>query len=131
MAVGQLWTDAGQAQCVDLLDLNTRSGIATTYFGAWGSGGNTPLVTDTTLQLENPEARTAILAANISQPLSNTCRWTYSLTATAVRTVQETGVLTAVTGGTLINHIVHGSLSLVAGDIVTYTVDLVLKDSSE
>ena len=68
MAVGVKWTDVGQAYAIDLLDLNTRAGAASTYFGAWGAGSNTPAVGDTTLQTENPEARTAIPAGSMSQP---------------------------------------------------------------
>lgn len=131
MAIGQIWTNNGQGFAIDLLDLNTRSGVAATFFGAWGSGSNTPAVGDTTLQTENPEARTAILAANMSQPSSDIVRWVYIIVATGTRTVQETGVLTLSSGGILIIRVVHGSLALESGDQVTYTVNLRLKDVSE
>lgn len=131
MAVGQKWTDAGQAYAVDLLDLNTRGAAAGTYFGAWGSGGTTPAVGDTALESENPEARTSIPAGSMSQPAADTVRWVYQITATGTRTVQETGVLSASSGGILHVHIVHGSLALESGDSVTYTVNLRLKDDSE
>lgn len=131
MAIGQVYTDAGQGFTVDLLDLNTRSGVASTYFGAWGSNGATPLIGDTALGTENPEARTAIPAGSMSQPTSDTVRWVYTIVATGARTVQETGVLTLASGGILIVHIVHGSLALEAGDQVTYTINLRLRDTSE
>lgn len=131
MAVGVKWTDAGQAYAVDLLDLNTRAGAASTYFGAWGSGSTTPAVGDTTLQSENPEARTAIPAGSMSQPAADTVRWVYQIVATGTRTVQETGVLSAASGGILHVHAVHGSLALESGDSVTYTMNLRLKDDSE
>lgn len=131
MAVGAKWVDNGQGFAVDLLDLNTRSGVAGTYYGAWGSSGTTPAVGDTALGSENPEARTAILAANMSQPSSDTVRWVYIIVATGSRTVQETGVFTLSSGGVMQVHIVHGSLSLESGDQVTYTTNLALKDVSE
>lgn len=131
MAVGQKFTDVGQAFAIDLLDLNTRSGVAGTYYGAWGSGSTTPAVGDTALVSENPESRTAILAANMSQPASDTVRWVYLITATGTRTVQETMVNTASSSGLCLIRIVHGSLALESGDAVTYTVNLRLKDVSE
>lgn len=131
MAVGSKWVDNGQGFAIDLLDLNTRAGMAATYFGMWGSSATTPAVTDTTLVAENPEARTAILAANMSQPASDTLRWVYIIVATATRTVQETGVSTLSAAGVLQLRIVHGSLALESGDQVTYTDNLQLKDVSE
>jgi len=131
MAVGQKWTDAGQGYAIDILDLNTRAGVSATYFGAWGSGVTTPAVGDTALVTENPEARTAILAANMSQPTSDTIRFVYVIVATGARTVQETGVFSASTAGICHIRIVHGSLALESGDQVTYTVNLRLKDDTE
>lgn len=132
MAVGQKWTDAGQLFAIDQLDENTAIAAASfTYFGAWGAGGNTPAVGDTALQTENAEARTAILAANMSQPATDTVRWVYIIIATGTRTVQETGIFSASTAGNMHIRIVHGSLALESGDQVTYTVNLQLKDTTE
>lgn len=131
MAVGQKWTNDGQGYAVDLLDLNTRSGAAATYFGAWGSSGTTPAVTDSALISENAEARTSIPAGSMSQPASDTVRWVYVIVATGTRTVQETAVLSASSGGICHIRIVHGSLAFESGDQVTYTVNLQLKDVSE
>lgn len=131
MATGQVWTDAGQGYAIDLLDLNTRAGVAATYYGAWGSSGTTPLVTDTALGSENAEARTSIPAGSMSQPSSDIVRWVYVIVATGTRTVQETAVLSLSSGGICHLHIVHGSLALESGDQVTYTDNLRLKDVSE
>lgn len=131
MAVGQKWTDAGQAYAIDLLDLNTRAGVAGTYYGAWGSGATTPAVGDTALVSENAEARTSIPAGSMSQPAADTVRWVYTIVATGTRTVQETGVFSAAAAGICHVRIVHGSLALESGDQVTYTVNLRLKDTSE
>lgn len=132
MATGQVWLNSGQEMAIDLLDLNTRSGIVATYFGAWGSGANTPAVGDTGLQSENAEARTSIPAGSMSQPAADTVRWVYVIVATASRTVQETMVVTTLTGvGVPQVRIVHGSLAFESGDQTTYTVNLRLKDNSE
>lgn len=132
MAVGAKWVDNGQAFAIDQLDKNTAVAAASfSYFGAWGSGSTTPAVGDTALVSENPEARTSIPAGSMSQPAADTVRWTYLITATGSRTVQETGIFSASTTGTMYVRIVHGSLSLESGDTVSYTVNLRLKDSSE
>lgn len=132
MAVGQKWTDVGQAFAIDQLDKNTAVAAASfSYFGAWGSGSTTPAVGDTALVSENAEARTAIPAASMSQPASDTVRWVYVIVATGTRTVQETGIFSASSGGNMHIRIVHGSLALESGDQVTYTVNLQLRDTSE
>lgn len=128
--VGSKWTDVGQAFAIDQLDDNTASATPA-YYGAWGAGGNTPAVTDTTLQTENAEARTQILAAAQTQPAADTIRWTYTIVATGTRTVQETGIFSAAAAGNMYVRIVHGSLALESGDSVAYTVNLTLKDQSE
>lgn len=132
MATGQKWTDNGQAFAIDQLDKNTAVAAASfSYYGAWGSGSTTPAVTDNALVTENAESRTSIPAGSMSQPASDTVRWTYVIVATGTRTVQETGVFTASTGGNCHVRVVHGSLSLESGDQVTYTINLRLKDTSE
>ena len=130
MAVGQIWTNVGQAFAIDQLDDNTASATPT-YYGAWGSGSTTPAVGDTALVSENAEARTQILVGSQTQPASDTIRWVYQITATGTRTVQETGIFSASAAGNLYIRIVHGSLALESGDSVTYTVNLQLKDVSE
>lgn len=132
MAIGQKWTDVGQAFAIDQLDKNTAVAAASfSYFGAWGAGSTTPAVGDTALVSENPEARTAIAAVNMSQPAADTVRWVYAIVATGSRTVQETGIFSASSAGNMHIRIVHGSLALESGDQVTYTINLQLKDVSE
>lgn len=132
MAVGQKWTDKGQEFAVDQLDKNTAIAAASfSYFGAWGSSATTPAVTDTALGSENAEARTSIPAGSMSQPATDTVRWTYVIVATGTRTVQETGIFSASSAGNMHVRIVHGSLALESGDQITYTINLQLKDTSE
>jgi len=132
MATGQKWTDVGQAFAVDQLDKNTAVAAASfSYYGAWGSGATTPAVTDTALVSENAESRTSIPSGSMSQPATDTVRWVYVIVATGTRTVQETGIFSASTVGSMYIRIVHGSLALESGDQVTYTVNLQLKDVTE
>lgn len=67
----------------------------------------------------------------MSQPATDTVRWTYVIVATGTRTVQETGIFSASTAGNMFVRIVHGSLALESGDQISYTVNLQLKDTSE
>lgn len=138
MAVGQIFTNLGQALVVDQLDKNTAvAGGTLTYYGAWGSGNATPAVTDTVTQFtQHPESRVAIAAGAMSQQTTqstgDTVRWTYTITASGTRTVQETGIFDVVTSGSgnLYIRIVHGSLALESGDQVSYTINLQFTDVS-
>lgn len=139
MAVGQIFTNLGQALVVDQLDKNTAvAGGSLTYFGAWGSSNTTPAVTDTATSpfTQHPEARVSIAAGAMSQQTTqstgDTIRWTYTITASGTRTVQETGVFDIVTSGSgnLYVRIVHGSLALESGDQVSYTINLQFTDVS-
>jgi len=132
MAQGQVFTQGGKDLAVNQLDRNTAvAGASVTYFLAWGAGGTTPAVADTALETENAEARVAIDAGDMSQPLTDQVQWTETMTATGTRTVQEVGILSASTAGTLYAHIVHGSLALESGDTVDYTIRLLVNDTSE
>lgn len=125
MAGTAIWTNLGQEQTIDLIDPATRGGVSSTFEIAWGSGNSVPAVTQTALDVENPETR---VAATITQPLANTVRFVGTITATANRTVQEAGVFLSTTmwlRGT------HALLNIETGDKVEYTFDLLLKDVSE
>lgn len=133
MPTGQKWTDAGQAFVTSQLYVSTAS-ASPTYYGAWGSNATTPAVSDTGLLGELPETRVQIAAGNQSrqttQSTNDTMRWVYTITATGSRTVQETGIFSASSGGNCYIRIVHGSLALESGDQVTYTVNLQFTDTS-
>lgn len=117
------FTDAGQSKVVDVLTTDN-----TIRHVGWGSDGTAPAVAQTALIAANPEARTA---GTISQPVENTHRVVATIEATGVRTVQEVGLFDAATAGNMMVRGTHTSRSLVSGDQVRYTVDLVFKDSSE
>lgn len=119
----QAFTDKGQEKVVDILTTDN-----TWRHVGWGSDGTAAAVGQTALIAANPEARTA---GTISQPAANTHRVVATIEATAARTVQEVGVFDAATSGNLIVRATHDSRSLISGDRVRYTIDLVFKDSSE
>ena len=123
-----VWTDAGQAQAVDVLDPATRGAQVTSQFGAWGSGATAPAVTQTALVTELAEAR---VTTTISQPAANTIRNLWEVTATGNRTVNEFGVFTASTAGTMLIRGTLSTLNIETGDRVEFTIDLLLKDVSE
>lgn len=118
-----VFTDAGQAKVVDVLTTDN-----TIRHVGWGSGATAPAVGQTGLVSANPESRTA---GTISQPADNTHRVVATIEATGSRTVQEVGVFDAATSGNMVVRATHTSHSLVSGDQIRYTIDLVFKDTSE
>lgn len=118
-----VWTDKGQEKLADIL---TADG--TWKHVGWGSGATAPAVTQTALVSANPESRTA---GTISQPAENTHRVVATIEATAARTVVEVGLFDAATSGNLIVRGTHTERTLLQGDRVRYTVDLVCRDSGE
>ena len=119
----QVWTDVGQADLVDILTTDN-----TWRHVGWGSDATAAAVGQTALVSANPESRTA---GTISQPAANTHRVVATIEATAARTVAEVGLFDAATSGNMIVRATHDSRSLLLGDRMRYTVDLLLKDSSE
>lgn len=122
-SASQVWTDAGQAKTVDVMETN-----GTMKHIAWGSGTTAAAVGQTALVSENAEARTS---GTISQPSANTYRVTGTVTATGVRVVEEVGLFDASTSGNMGVRATHGQLNLESGDQVTYTLDITFADSSE
>lgn len=118
-----VFTDAGQAKVVDVLTTDN-----TIRHVGWGSSATAPAVGQTGLVSANPEARTA---GTISQPADNTHRVVATIEATGTRTVQEVGVFDAATAGNMAVRATHTSHSLVSGDQIRYTIDVVFRDTSE
>lgn len=128
MLAAIVYTDAGQAHVIDVLDPGTRGAQTTTYYGAWGATATAPAVGNTALGSEHPEAH---VATTISQPAANTIQWLWEVTASAPRTVNEFGVLTASSAGTLVIRGTLSTLNIETGDKAEFTVQLLQKDVSE
>lgn len=122
-SASQVWTDAGQAHTVDVMDTD-----GTMQHIAWGSGTTAAAVTQTALVSENAEARTA---GTVSQPAANQYQVAGTITATGTRVVEEVGLFDASTSGNMGVRATHGALNLESGDQVTYTLIISFKDSSE
>jgi hypothetical protein len=121
-----VYTNAGQDHEVAVFVPSTRGAQVTTYYGAWGSGSTAPAVAQTALVTELPEARVAATTTKVTTvSTGDTWRNTWTVTATGNRTVQEFGVFTASSAGTMI---IRGTLAsatpIETGDQIAWTVDL-------
>lgn len=127
-AASQVWTDAGQAWTVDVMDPATRGSVADMKYVAWGSGTTAAAVTQTALVTENAEARTS---GTVSQPAANQYQVVATITATGTRVVEEVGLFDATSAGNMAVRATHGQLNLESGDQVQYTLIVSFADSSE
>lgn len=117
----QAITNVGKAERVDCLDPATRGAQVTSYYGAWGSSGTAPALANTTLT-EHAEARVlCVITQQTTSTAGDTIRYVWTVTASANRSVQEAGVFTATTAGTLIYRGTHALLNIETGDQVVYT----------
>lgn len=128
--MAQCLTNAGKAHWTAVVNPSTRGAQVTQYYGTWGSGSGVPALTDTALGTENPEARVATTMTQQTTTVTNdTWRNVWTVTATANRTVNEAGVLTATSAGTLLYRGTHATLNIETSDQVTYTFNDKLTDS--
>lgn len=109
-------TNGGEEWIVDAL-------VATSVWGAWGTGAGTAAKADTTLFTEASEARVAIIDSKVGTGSAAVWRNVFTLTASGAKTITNYGVLSASTGGTLIIHGDHAGVALAANDRIEYTID--------
>lgn len=115
-------TDAGVAFLVDDWD-NNATDITTLNFHAMGTGGSppsTPAVTVTALVTE-VESR---VSGTKSQPAANQIRTVATITATAARTINEWGLFSASTAGTMWSSRWFTAITLANGDAIEFTYTL-------
>lgn len=122
------WTNVGQQMNVDLWDPATRSGVATTYYMNTGSGTVAANVTDTALGSENAEAR---VVCTITQPTSETLRFSGTVTFTGNRVCEEAAVFDAASGGNCVGRITYPQVNSETDDEMTFDVDLPFRSGSE
>jgi len=117
-------TDAGVAFLVDDWD-NSVTDITNFNYHAMGTGGSppgTPAVTVTTLVTE-VETRTA---GTKSQPAANQIRTVGTITATAPRTVNEWGLFSAASAGTMWSSRWFTAIVLATNDAIEFTYSLTI-----
>jgi hypothetical protein len=118
--VANIFTDAGEAFIVDLVDGTITK--PTNYFIGWGTGAGTAAKADTTLFTEAAETRAT---ATLTQPSAEVNQFAGTITvASAGKTITNAGVLTLVTGGTLILKSDFTGLALNVGDSIVFTFQL-------
>jgi hypothetical protein len=117
-------TDAGVAFLVDDWDDDTTD-ITTMNYHEMGTGGSppgTPAVGVTTL-VTAVESR---VAGTKSQPAANQIRSVATITATATRAINEWGLLSASTGGTLWSSRWFTVINLNSSDAIEFTYTLTI-----
>lgn len=130
-----IFTQSMAAQAVDLFNPATRSGISTTYYGAYGRSGTAAAVTDTALGDEiTDEAR---VATTITEAADDTIQYVWTVTATVAHlstgtgAVEEAGVLDAATVGNLLTRATFPLINLEVGDSIEFTFTVQFSDVSE
>jgi len=126
--MADVWTDAGQALVVDILDGTASSPGGTGWYVGWGTGAGTAAVTDTTLSTEATEARVQVTC---SQPAANQSRYVGTITADGTKTITNAGIFNASTSGTLWLHSDFTGVALNASDSIQFTFTVTWKDISE
>ena len=121
--VNTVYTSAGEAHVVDQIDGTLT---ATEYWIAWGSGGSSTGATaskdNTTLFVEATDVRATTA---LSQSSADTNQFVGTLTVETVsKTIEEAGLMSTATGGTLIIHGNHLGIGLATDDSIEYTVTL-------
>ena len=120
--MASVYTDAGEAKVVDLVD-----GTSAVHLDAangkigWGTGAGVAAKTDTTLFTEASEARVAVVA---SQPTADTNRWVATLIADAAKTITNAGLFDAAAAGNLVVHGDFTGIVLALGDKIEFTINL-------
>lgn len=130
--MAQIIPNGGKAHWVDVFDPATRGAQTTTYYGAWGGTATAPALTDSALGSEHAESRVATtISQQTTSSAGDTVRHVFEITATGNRTVNEAGVLTASSSGTLLYRGTHSTLNIETGDRTEYTFNDRVADSSE
>ncbi len=85
---------------------------------AIGSGTNSPLAVDTTLQTEIPASRNAAVSATV---VGSQATLSFTMTATAGWSMREMGLFDDPTAGTMFSRFLTQSVDLVLNDVITLT----------
>ena len=114
-----VYTSAGEALVVDILDETTVCPVD--WFVAWGTGGGGAVKGDTTLTTESAETR---LAGAATQPSADINQWVATLTSLSTQTIDEAGLFSLVTGGTMLIRGDFTGIALTTDDKIEFTITL-------
>lgn len=116
-----VYTDAGEAAVVDIIDdTGTVLSAANAKIG-WGTGAGTAGKGDTTLFTEAAEAR---VVGAITQPAADKNRWIGTITSASGQTITNAGLFDAATNGNLIIHGDFTGIVLATNDKIEFTITL-------
>ena len=118
--MASVYTSAGEALIVDLIDGTSAAHLATAYV-AWGEGTTAPAKGNTALVTESEEARK--LAVD-SQSAADTNQWVGTITSTGTKTIAEAGLFTNSTTGTCIIRGTFTGIPTINGDAIEFTISL-------
>lgn len=95
--------------------------ISNMKYHAWGTGTNAEAASDTTLQTESTEARTAGSQASATSGANATYTTVGTITATGTRAITEHGIFSAAAAGTLWDRSVFTVINLLINDSIQFT----------
>jgi len=112
MAISNIYTSAGEAKVIDLLD-------AVTWYGDSGTGAVAAAKGDTALGIASGLAR---VATTDTQPLADKLQMVFTQTFTSAKAITECGIFDALTGGNMLQRHVFDVVNVVSGDSIQFTV---------
>ena len=119
-----IYTDAGEAKVVDIIDGSATSptdiGTGNNFIG-WGTGGGTAAKGDTTLFTEAAEAR---VGGVVTQPSGDINQWVATITSASGQTITNAGLFDAVTSGQMVIKGDFTGIVLANGDKIEFTISL-------
>ena len=93
----------------------------------WGTDGTEAAATDTDMGAESAEDRTSGTQSQQTTTTSNdTYRCVGEITATDTRAIQEVGIFSASSGGSMLMHANFATINLSSGDSIEFTINSVL-----
>lgn len=111
---------------------NTGAQTAFTYL-AVGTGSTAAAISQTALVAEISDSGLARAAATVSRvtttQTNDTLRLVYTWTASGTKTVEECGIFNASSSGVMLGRKVTGSQSLISGNLLAITYDVVFPNA--
>lgn len=112
--MADIFTSAGEAKVVDLLD-------AATWYVAQGTGTTGAAKGDTTLETESAESR---VSTTDTQPAADTFQMVGSITSSSTQAITEAGIFDASSSGNLLLRSTFSAINVTNGDSIQFTFQL-------